>query len=365
MEVINRFGRGNMLSVDEMIARENMQGRPMIYAESAACLSVTSDIWSWVSEKKNTDRVIMVSNNIPGNNNVIIVLGCQVTDLAILNDIRLIEKLHNENPGASVYVGGCLAYRFDVDLPSYVTRLATMREINTPIDEQRANYVKWQKPFWVNENNWVESDGLDTCEGRLFRNMYPIKIGAGCHGKCSYCTIRDTRGDRYEVDAYMQVEEFIKAEDVVLVSDSPTKQQILDWCHLSQRYNKPISIRNIEPSIAVQCGDELIGLAKMGLLKIFHCPIQSNNPEVLKLMHRSVNDTMLAIDLMQDLRINGVIVATNVIVDYVDSNGKGYKNIDETWMAENFDYWSWNPYFDGKWDRESAENRFRNYLLGD
>ena len=366
MELINKFGHGKIISVDEMIFIEHMQGRPMIYCESSACLSVTSDAWSWVSSKKNRDRVVVVTTNSPGSNNVIIVLGCQITDLAILNDIKLIEKLHADNPKARMYVGGCLAYRFDIELPEYVTRLATMREINVSIDKERAKYIQWQKPFWVTKDSWENGDKF-IGDGRLFRDMHPIKIGTGCTGNCKYCNIKDTRGDGYSVDPYLQVGEFINAGDVVLISDNPTKQQMIDWCHLSKRYNKPISIRNVEPSIAVQCKDEFLELAELGLLKVFHCPIQSNNTDILKAMNRDVDRTIKAIDMMIELRKNGVITATNIIIDYpVEENGevKIYNNFDTMWLNNTFDYWTWNPYFDGKWDRENAERRFGYYLPG-
>lgn len=59
-------------------------------------------------------------------------------------------------------------------------------------DDAEFNDIKklliWQKPFWV--KSWDDTDS-DVAEGHLFRDMYPLKIGTGCHGKCKYCTIRD------------------------------------------------------------------------------------------------------------------------------------------------------------------------------
>lgn len=370
MRVHNRFGSGDIYTIEEIISNEGKTGKLMVYCTSTACMSVTSDMLSWASNKANYGRVIFVSKNSPVNNNMIFVLGCQVTDLAILNDIKTAERLHKENPNAKVYMGGCLAYRFDIDLPDYISRLAATRSEYTPISHEWSHSINWERPFWVKENEWKEKDSaLST--GHLFRDMYPLKIGAGCQGKCKYCTIRDTRGDSHECDAFLQVREFLDNDNVVLISDSPTEKQIKDWCYLSERYNKPISIRNVEPTVTVACGVELVRLAQKGLLSIFHCPIQSNDPELLKAMNRSVDYTMASIEIMDSLRELGTIVATNIIIDYTISTpckdnvfilNKLIHNMDTDWLNSHFDYWSWNPYFDGHWDIEKAEERFYEYI---
>ena len=103
MKAINRFGTGDIFTMDEIIQRESMiTGMATIYAMSTACMSVTSDMQSWASARMSKN-VTFTEVNKPGHNNVIIVLGCQVTDLAILNDIMTVERLHAENPNASVY----------------------------------------------------------------------------------------------------------------------------------------------------------------------------------------------------------------------------------------------------------------------
>ena len=369
MQITNKFGTGEVVSMEEVLQTTGRTGRIVAYCTSAACMSVTSDMKSWVSVNHSVDKIIFVTKNVAKNNNMIIVLGCQVTDLAILNSIRTAERLHEENPTAEVYMGGCLAYRFDIELPPYVNRLATARSDYSPIDYNWANAIKWEKPFWVSDDSWKDSDS-DFAEGHLFRNMYTLKIGAGCTCKCTYCTVNETRGRGYEADAYLQVKEFLDHEDVVLISDNPTSKQIKDWCHIAERYNKHISIRNIEPSVVCRCSDELRAIAKKGLLKIFHCPLQSLNEELLKIMGRDITDTSNAYLFMQELRKYGVKIATNFITDYkviVRNNTSGdeikvYKNMDKDFFDRYFDYWSWNPYFDGKFSREEAEKRFDYYI---
>ena len=73
------------------------------------------------------------------------------------------------------------------------------------------------------------------------------------------------------------------------------------------------------------------------------------------------NETEKAVELMKKLRENGTLIATNIIIDYVN-DGKLYPNYDKEKLENEFDYYSWNPYFDGNWDQEKAKVRFKKYI---
>lgn len=337
----NIFGEGIIYDKEDLGKK--------IYATSAACMSVWSDMLSFANRYK--DR--FVSN--PKEADSIVVLGCQVTDLAVLNDLEVAKKLHEET-NKDIYLGGCVAQRFDIPLPDYIKRLNVIREYN--IDLEDRTLVHYEKPFWVKEFNEMDDNLKD---GHLFRNFYPLKIGAGCHGKCKYCTIVHTRGGYYEAVPTNQINEFLNHENVVLISDSPTPSQIKAWCKIANETNKDISIRNIEPQNLIQCREELLQLADKNLLKIVHCPVQSFDEELLIAMNRNVTATNKAIELIKELRNKGVLTATNIIIDYT-VNGKLYKNHDKEKLNEYFDYYSWNPYFDGNFDLKKAENRFKKYI---
>lgn len=361
----NRFGTGVLYEASDL--------EHGIYCVCTACMSVWSDFLSFANEKirdvhsshMSRQRSIDVTPEFIEKNpyeilnptDAIVVLGCQVTDLAIYNDIETAKNLHKTYPNIPIYMGGCLAQRFDIELPEYIRRLDVVRSVYQELDYVNG-FIDYQKPFW---NRKLRDDDDELATGNLFRHMYPLKIGAGCHGRCKYCTIRDTRGESYETDAYLQVSEFLNHDDVVLISDSPTAKQIKDWCHIASRYQKPVSFRNVEPQVANTCKSELTNLAREGLLKIFHCPIQSNHKEVLLAMNRDVDGTLKYIDLAQNLRSLGTIAATNIIIDY-PVDGTVIHNMDIKWLDSHFDYWSWNPYFDGNWDYEKAKERFKAYL---
>jgi len=343
--VQNKFGIENMYEIEDI--------EYPIYCESAACLSVYTDFLSWLS--RNIEKNVCTIN--PREAKSIVVLGCQVTDLAILNDIRIAERLRKENPEANIYMSGCLAQRFDIQLPKFIKRLNVVRVLKQPILDSVKNLTVYAKPFWVEDID--EKD--EYAQGNLFRQSYWMKIGAGCHGKCKYCTIRDTRGMGYEEEPSEQVEEFLQHDNVVIVSDSPTIKQVKEWCSIALKFNKEISIRNIEPQTANACKHELLEIAEKKLLKNFHCPIQSMEEKILVGMNRSVTQTKEAIELMQEMRIYGTKVATNIIIDYI-IDGISYKNMPIKELNRLFDYWSWNPYFDGKWDRKRAEIRYIKYI---
>lgn len=352
--ITNRFGTGILYDETDL-------GKS-IWCVCTACMSVWSDFLSFANSElfktKDVTPDYVKNDPVISETDTIVVLGCQVTDLAIYNDLETAEELHRKHPDIPIYMGGCLAQRFDIELPEYLRRLDVVRTEYRDLKYVNG-FIDYKKPFWNKELKDDEKNELAT--GNLFRHMYPLKIGAGCHGKCRYCTIRDTRGTTYETDAYLQINEFLMHDDVVLISDSPTVKQIRDWCHLANRYNKQISLRNVEPQIANACKKDLMDIAEKGLLKIMHCPIQSNDINVLSAMNRDIKGTLEYINFAQELRIIGVIVATNIIIDYI-VDGEVIHNMDEDWLNSHFDYWSWNPYFDGNWDYAKAKERFEKYI---
>lgn len=336
--VINKFGTGVLFDVDDLVGS-------LIYFHCTACMSIWSETLTWCNA--HTDRI----TTQPELAAHIVVLSCQVTDLAVLNDIRTIERFHELYPNKSIYVGGCLAKRFDIELPSYVLRLNNISEDKQTINS--TELITFEKPFWVKD---FKEDPDDMKAGNLFRNHHPIRIGVGCSNKCTYCTIRDTRGDHRQINQLSQVVDFIQHRKVVLIADNPEPEQLLEWMNVSRSLKKGISFRNVEPTTAVKIWWQLCAHSQQGLLTIFHCPIQSADPNMLHDMKRNVKDTMYFIDHVKDLQTR-TRVATNVIVDYKD-----FPN--EPWLTqvnELFDYVSWNPYWDGTWNRSVAEERWNFY----
>lgn len=328
-----------------MKTADSLEGK--IYFTSTACMSVWSDVLSWANKHK--DKI----TSSPADADNIVVLSCQVTDLAVLTDFRTIEALRDKYPGRKYFVTGCLARREDISLPDLVERIDTPSEPYQFLHDR--TLVHYEPPFWI-KNFKEEDDEFE--QGHLFRNMYPLRIGKGCPNKCTYCTIRITRGDFQAYDTAKLEAEFLAFDNVLLIADSPTVSQVKDWCAVAQKHNKPFSIRNVEPSVTVQCKEELLAAAKKGLLRVYHSPIQSNNPAVLRDMNRNVDATLETIRIAGHLKESGVYIATNIIIDYKD-----FKQ-DFSSVYALYDYVSWNPLWDRKWDRAQAEKRFEKYFGG-
>jgi tRNA A37 methylthiotransferase MiaB len=316
-----------------------------IFMTSSACMSVWADGLSWANA--NPERI----TKNPAQADNLVVLSCQVTDLAVLNDFRTLEKYQKIFPNKKYFVSGCLAKREDIEIPAFANRLETPRDNFQFLFDK--TLVNFEKPFWV---QGFREDGDNKEQGHLFRSMYPLRIGKGCPNKCTYCTIRKTRGQFEQYDADRLEREFLAFEDVILIADNPLANQIKDWRQIAERNNKPISIRNVEPSTVIECTEDLESLAKKGLLKVFHSPIQSCTSRVLADMGRKVERTFETMEVASRLKQKGVYIATNIIIDYKDFK----QNF--TPVYQLYDYVSWNPLWNGIWNRSQAEARFKYYI---
>ena len=298
----NKFGKGMMCNIEEL--------EGSLYVVSTACMSIYSEFLSWANV--NRERFV----KYPSEADNVIVLGCQVTDLAVLNNIKHLKDLSDEHKPSQLFMGGCVAKRFDIPVESF----GAYRLNNVKCDYQHLNdlsLIDYAPPFWVKD--FREDDSQDN-DGHLFRHMYPLRVGVGCSGKCSYCTIRITRGSHYELETEKLVKEFLSFPNVVLIADSMSVQQVKDWCDIAYKYGKEISFRNMEPHIAVACEDELIKISKVSLLPILHVPVQSLNKDVLKDMQRDYDSVIGYLALAQILRIWKTTIATNVIVDFLSTS---------------------------------------------
>ncbi len=337
METIeNKFGKGKLYSGDELVGK--------VYAICTACMGIYSEFLTWANS--HADQMV----KDPADADHIIILSCQVTDMAVLNDIVTLEKYQKDYPGKEFFVGGCLAKRFDIELPIDVLRLDNVDDDGVIIKD--FTLIDYAKPFWVED--FTEEEPHPLKDGHLFRDMYPLRIGTGCKGKCTYCTIRHTRGEYKEIPP--SVDEFLLKSNVVLIADSPTSKQIKKWCEIATNTRKPISLRNVEPQVACEVINEVMSLSREGLLEYFHSPIQHTDPLALDHMGRNNALVRLVCAMVRDMKKTATHTATNIIIDYMD-----FPNPDKD-ILDLFDYVSWNPYWDGVWNRQKAEERFIHYF---
>ena len=163
----------------ELVKAKDLRGT--VALKCAACLSVWADALSWANNVRN--------KHTPSTWNAdnIVVLGCQVTDLAVLNDLRVMADLRSQleadNPSKArrFLVGGCLAKREDIPLPEGWERVEDLRSDYTHIGQ--GDIVGLVPPFWVPGFEKKHPNKLRP--GGLFRDHYPLRIGVGCKGNCS------------------------------------------------------------------------------------------------------------------------------------------------------------------------------------
>ena len=329
INVTNRFGNAPMLTGEEL-------GK--VYVYNCACLTIHTEVLGWCNANKY--QVVLD----PGEADTILILGCQVTDLSVLNDILTAERFR-EKYFAKVVIGGCLAQRFDIPLD--FARVDLLESDYTHIAD--TSLVTWQKPFWERKENFLRSGS----------EAY-IRVGKGCHGKCTYCTIRQTRKDFKMLSIPQLTEGIFKAvklgKTVVPTCDTLKTCQIRELSYMVGKF----FLRNIEPPTLLEASTYLDNMLKCGSIAGLHVPIQSLNSAVLKSMSRDPEAVYKVLTLLKDWKQKyGIQLATNIISHYPEQvhstavNGK---------LEEIFDHVAENPYWGGGWDRKDAWRRMIKYI---
>lgn len=153
---------------------------------------------------------------------------------------------------------------------------------------------------------------------------------------------------------------------ILLIADSPKYNQLIGLMKVALEKETPLSIRNVEPHVLCK----MFPLSQMsnrseiperfvgkGLLEYCHSPIQSLSEEILDDMNRPKSSAYGAYMVLKWLSRHGVKTATNIIIDY-----KGMEDDTlETVTGSEIDYVSWNPLWDGEWNRMEAERRMNYY----
>lgn len=144
--------------------------------------------------------------------------------------------------------------------------------------------------------------------------MYYIKTGVGCRGHCSYCAIKNVKGDLRSKPAAQIVEEFRAGLDqgydkIILAGDDlgcyghdiGTDIVALVRRLLQEDGDYQVGFRFLEPNWFIQYYGELKALLATGRIFLVSVPLQSGSNRVLELMNRRY-DINEVVPLLQDLR---------------------------------------------------------------
>lgn len=225
---------------------------------------------------------------------------CTVTENAEKECRQIIRRIQRKNSNAYIIVTGCYAQLRPDDIASIKGvdavlgsnekfKLFSLLE-NFDKKDLACIYVNGIKD--VNEFGKAHSTDADS------RTRAYFKIQDGCDYKCSFCTIPLARGLSRSMNPSQAVDEFKKLIDAgykeviltgVNVGDygSNTDDSLIRLLDKIINIDGDFRIRisSIEPNLL---SDEIITLSSQSekLCKHFHIPLQSGDPEILKLMQR-------------------------------------------------------------------------------
>lgn len=280
---------------------------------------------------------------------MVLVLGCSKDDLAIVKSLHVAESYSAKYDGVDIYLGGCMAC-IDIELPSYIKGVIdTKLTLDIPMDILKISKVKCERQYWelerVNKSscNIIKIDkGLKSCS----------KYAKGC---LSIVEIED------------KLSSVKQGELVEIVSEGLDSKRLEMILSLIERYKVKVGFREIRTEVIVSQHKRLKEISELGLIEYISSAITSDNDKVLIDLGYDVCYINDAIKIMGELRELGVKVYTRVLVDYNKVTGDGkqirYSNTSQRWLNDHFDGWSWEIYYDGKWDKEKAIERYNEYVV--
>lgn len=230
---------------------------------------------------------------------------CSVTDNADKECRQIIRSVLNKNPETYIIVTGCYAQL-------QPNEIAEIHGVDLVLGaNEKFRLFEFVNNFEKNDLSCVFTSPID--EATEFEYAYSsdsdsrtrafLKIQDGCDYNCSFCTIQLARGTSRSQKISEVIENAKKLIDngykeIVLTGvntgdytyKNETKvYKLIDVLYELNRLNIPrIRISSIEPNLL---NDDIIQLVNSSdkFCKHFHIPLQSGDPDTLKLMRRRYN----------------------------------------------------------------------------
>ena len=268
---------------------------------------------------------------------------CSVTDNADKECRQIIRSVLNKNPETYIIVTGCyaqlqpneIAEIQGVDLVLGANEKFRLFEFVNSYEKNDLSCVFTSPINEVTDFEYAYSSDIDS------RTRAFLKIQDGCDYNCSFCTIPLARGGSRS----QKISEVI--ENAKRLIDSGYKEIVLtgvntgdytyknetrvyklaDVLHeLDKIEIQRIRISSIEPNLLT---DEIIQLVKSSdkFCKHFHIPLQSGDPETLKLMRRRYNREHYE-NLIYKLKdeIPNIGIGVDVIIGFPQESDERFEN---------------------------------------
>jgi threonylcarbamoyladenosine tRNA methylthiotransferase MtaB len=231
---------------------------------------------------------------------------CSVTENADKECRQIIRSVLKGNPDTYIIVTGCyaqlepneIAEIHGVDLVLGANEKFRLFDYVNGFEKKDLSCVFTSPINEVTDFDYAYSSDIDS------RTRAFLKIQDGCNYNCSFCTIPLARGGSRSLDINSVIDNAKKLLDtgykeIVLTGvntgdynytdSSSTNYKLISVLQELEKIKIPrIRISSIEPNLLT---DEIIQLVKSSdsFCRHFHIPLQSGDPETLKLMRRRYN----------------------------------------------------------------------------
>jgi threonylcarbamoyladenosine tRNA methylthiotransferase MtaB len=268
---------------------------------------------------------------------------CSVTDNADKECRQIIRSVLNKNPETYIIVTGCyaqlqpneIAEIQGVDLVLGANEKFRLFEFVNSYEKNDLSCVFTSPINEVTDFEYAYSSDIDS------RTRAFLKIQDGCDYNCSFCTIPLARG----ASRSQKISEVI--DNAKRLIDSGYKEIVLtgvntgDYTYKNEtkiykladvlyeldKLEIPrIRISSIEPNLL---NDDIIGIVKSSgkFCKHFHIPLQSGDPETLKLMRRRYNrDYYKQLIYKLNEEIPNVGIGVDVIIGFPQETNERFDN---------------------------------------
>lgn len=280
-----------------------------------------------------------------GDKSDIFVLNtCSVTDNADKECRQIIRSVLNKNPDAYIIVTGCYAQL-------QPNEIAAIHGVDLVLGaNEKFRLFDYVNGFEKNELSCIytsPSDEIENLDGAFSSDVESrtrafLKIQDGCDYNCSFCTIPLARGKSRSLPYDTVLENAgrlleLGYNEIVLTgvntgdynyqNGSTNPKKLIDVLYALEKLGVPrIRISSIEPNLL---SDEIIELvsSSSNFCKHFHIPLQSGDPETLKLMRRRYNRDFYR-ELINKLntKIPGLGIGVDVIIGFPGETDERFNN---------------------------------------
>ncbi|MCC6866878.1 MAG: tRNA (N(6)-L-threonylcarbamoyladenosine(37)-C(2))-methylthiotransferase MtaB [Ignavibacteria bacterium] len=269
---------------------------------------------------------------------------CSVTDNADKECRQIIRSVLNKNPITYIIVTGCyaqlqpneIAEIHGVDLVLGANEKFRLFDYVNDFEKKELSCVFTSPSNEITNLDYAYSSDVE------FRTRAFLKIQDGCDYNCSFCTIPLARGKSRSLPLNTVIENAKKLlelgyKEIVLTgvntgdykyyNGSAKPEKLIDILYDLEKLNIPrIRISSIEPNLLT---DEIINLVSSSnnFCKHFHIPLQSGDPETLKLMRRRYNRDMYK-ELIEKInnKIPGAGIGADVIIGFPGETDERFSN---------------------------------------